>query len=62
MKGDTAYSFTFFLVLKHMNLDFSSFLQEEWLPVGIRSWSSVKVVYSLAHYSWTMKGFSFQAQ
>ncbi|XP_075210689.1 uncharacterized protein LOC142318047 [Lycorma delicatula] len=36
--------------------------KEEWLPVGIRSWSSVKVVYSLAHYSWTMKGFSFQAQ
>lgn len=33
--------------------------QEEWLPVGVQTWSPVKLDYSVAHYSWTMKGFSF---
>lgn len=34
--------------------------REEWLPVGVQTWSPVKLEYSVAHYSWTMKGFSFQ--
>ncbi|XP_039276510.1 uncharacterized protein LOC111054673 isoform X1 [Nilaparvata lugens] len=35
--------------------------EEDWLPVGVRSWSPVRVVYHLAHYSWTSKGFQFRA-
>ncbi|KAL1114761.1 hypothetical protein AAG570_007585 [Ranatra chinensis] len=35
--------------------------QQEWLPVGLRSWSPITLVYSVAQYSWTMKGFNFQA-
>ncbi|XP_067002064.2 uncharacterized protein [Anabrus simplex] len=36
--------------------------QQDWLPVSLRSWSALRIIYSIAHYSWTMKGFSFSAR
>ncbi|XP_073994280.1 uncharacterized protein isoform X2 [Rhodnius prolixus] len=35
--------------------------QQQWLPVGLRSWVPITVVYSLARNSWPNKGFHFQA-
>uniref|UniRef100_A0A146LBY2 Cubilin n=3 Tax=Lygus hesperus TaxID=30085 RepID=A0A146LBY2_LYGHE len=35
--------------------------QVEWLPVGIRSWTPISLVYSVAPNSWAAKGFHFQA-
>ncbi|KAK4871844.1 hypothetical protein RN001_015968 [Aquatica leii] len=35
--------------------------QPEWFPVSVRSWSSLTVIYSVAHYIWSNKGFSFSA-
>lgn len=36
-------------------------LQEQWLPVGLRSWSPIKLIYSVAHYNWAGKGFQYGA-
>ncbi|KAK7789091.1 hypothetical protein R5R35_012776 [Gryllus longicercus] len=33
--------------------------QQQWLPVSVRSWSPMRLVYSVAHYSWNMQGFQF---
>nr|XP_024216376.1 uncharacterized protein LOC106682048 [Halyomorpha halys] len=35
--------------------------QQEWLPVGIRSWSPTSIIYSVAHSVWN-KGFHYQAE
>lgn len=35
--------------------------RSEWLPVSLRTWNSIKLVYSISHYSWSTKGFNFQA-
>ncbi|KAL0279668.1 UNVERIFIED_CONTAM: hypothetical protein PYX00_001173 [Menopon gallinae] len=35
--------------------------QVEWLPVTLQSWSPLRLVYSIAHYSWERKGFNFTA-
>lgn len=35
--------------------------QSKWMPVSVRSWGPLSVVYSVAHYSWNTKGFEFSA-
>ncbi|XP_015839318.2 uncharacterized protein LOC658825 [Tribolium castaneum] len=35
--------------------------QSEGLPVSARTWGSLTVIYSVAHYTWTKKGFGFSA-
>lgn len=37
-----------------------SFLSE-WLPVAIRSWSPIKLVYHIPRYSWSTKGFTYKS-
>lgn len=33
----------------------------DWLPVTVRSWTALSLVYQLAHYSWNAKGFEYAA-
>ncbi|XP_054277871.1 uncharacterized protein LOC128996517 [Macrosteles quadrilineatus] len=34
--------------------------QEEWLPVGVRSWSPLRLVYYVARYNWATRGFEYE--
>lgn len=36
--------------------------QAEWLPVTVKSWSPVNLVYSISKYSWSNKGFEYSAE
>lgn len=40
---------------------FCGAFRSEWLPVSIRTWTPLKLVYSIPHYSWSTKGFSFKS-
>ncbi|CAB3256480.1 unnamed protein product [Arctia plantaginis] len=35
--------------------------QAAWLPVVVRSWTSVRLEYSVAHYTYTSRGFDYAA-
>ncbi|XP_050539995.1 uncharacterized protein LOC126904792 isoform X2 [Daktulosphaira vitifoliae] len=36
--------------------------QAEWLPVTIKSWSPINLIYSVSKYSWSSKGFEYSAE
>ncbi|XP_050435516.1 uncharacterized protein LOC126842547 [Adelges cooleyi] len=36
--------------------------QAEWLPVTVKSWSPINLVYSISKYSWSSKGFEYTAE
>lgn len=36
--------------------------QAEWLPVTIKSWSPINLIYSVSKYSWSNKGFEYSAE
>lgn len=36
-------------------------LQAAWLPVVVRSWTSVRLEYSVAHYTYASRGFDYAA-
>lgn len=40
---------------------FCGAFRSEWLPVSLRTWTPVKLLYSIPHYSWSTKGFSFKS-
>ncbi|XP_055320957.1 uncharacterized protein LOC129577604 [Sitodiplosis mosellana] len=40
---------------------FCGAFRAEWLPVSLRTWTPLKLVYSIPHYSWSTKGFSFKS-
>lgn len=40
---------------------FLIFLQAAWLPVVVRSWTSVRLEYSVAHYTYASPGFDYAA-
>lgn len=40
---------------------FCGAFRPEFLPVSIRTWTPLKLVYSIPHYSWSTKGFSFKS-
>ncbi|EEB15737.1 hypothetical protein Phum_PHUM383910 [Pediculus humanus corporis] len=33
--------------------------QEDWLPVTLKSWSALNLIYYVAHFTWEEKGFNF---
>lgn len=35
--------------------------QAAWLPVVVRSWTSVRLEYSVAHYTYASRGFDYAA-
>ncbi|KAL1449029.1 hypothetical protein WDU94_000269 [Cyamophila willieti] len=36
--------------------------QQDWLPVSVRSWSPISLVYSVAHYTYTAQGFTHETK
>lgn len=40
---------------------FCGAFRPEFLPVSVRTWTPLKLVYSIPHYSWSTKGFSFKS-
>uniref|UniRef100_A0A8D8ZX56 CUB domain-containing protein n=1 Tax=Cacopsylla melanoneura TaxID=428564 RepID=A0A8D8ZX56_9HEMI len=36
--------------------------QQDWLPVSVRSWSPISLVYSVAHYTYTAQGFTHESK
>ncbi|XKL64287.1 hypothetical protein PGB90_004373 [Kerria lacca] len=59
----TKYDHLFILNEHNVTLScICGYFREEWLPIIIRSWSPITIVYSVARYNWAEKGFSFEAE
>lgn len=53
-----------FLLFAENNLSIACLcgsFQKDGLPVSVRSWGPLTLVYSVAHYTWNEKGFRFSA-
>jgi len=45
-----------------IHFDYCFYYKAEWLPVTVKSWTPINLVYSISKYSWSNKGFEYTAE